>query len=56
MTGGLVKMHEKPELENIQMSHCVTRRRQNADASVAVTQSRADPQKGWNIFTQPSYI
>lgn len=42
MTGGLVKMYEKSELENIQMSHCVTRRHQNADACTAVTQSLAD--------------
>lgn len=52
MGGGLVKMYEKSELENIQMSHCVTRRRQNADACTAVTQSLAGLQKGWNIFSQ----
>lgn len=51
--GGLVKMYEKSELENIQMSHCVTRRRQNADAcTAAVTQSLAGLQKGRNIFSQ----
>lgn len=36
-------MDEKSELENIQMSHCVTQRRQNANASAPVTQSLADP-------------
>lgn len=55
MTGGLVKMYEKSELENIQMSHCVTRHQQNTDASAPATQSLAEPQKGWDIFTQSSY-
>lgn len=56
MTGGLVKMDEKSELENIQMSHCVTRRRRNADASTPVTLSLAGPWKGWNIFTHSRHI